>query len=648
MREQPRAATKRSSARQRALILGTLAWLSLEAAEDIGAAPQAAAAEVSPEKGLATVPVPLTSWTPDAMLPFPSDFYTQPDPASPTGVAVSVPETLWSDAMLRRAPLDGASLRARVNSQDGFSPNVPILVAVPGLLDSAVIPAEEDSASPTGLIQLIHAADGRRIPWKGRLITADDKELRGSLLILHPLERLEHGERYIVIVREGLKTREGQPLQPRPGFREALAAENVEGEGASAWLSGLGARLRAQKLETAELLQAFDFTIQSAENYQAPMLRLAEIIHKRSSDGGYKARGLRTTRVPFKDDTEAGLIVKGHFEVLSFVDDRGRHRAEPEPMRLNFVIRMPEQCPEEGCPVAVFGHGLGTTRFSMFQVADELAAKGIATIGVNTQYHRNHIEPQYVILRSKHNMDLLHGVFLEHVTRNLQLAELVREDLGKRVLREGKDHPDLKLNPNQMVYIGQSMGGIAGVATTALDRGIDAAVFDVAGGGLVDIFFESWVTKVMRLPTFHFPKLSTVESLRLAPLAMYLFDDLDPLGWAPFVTKTPLEGMSPRSVTVQASLGDGLIPNWTSIKLGSAFGLELKRTPAEAKAAAAIQPPTSPGLRFFYASDNFFFAHLALASGGASNAAVDFLSWTISQQNPAQSAALKGAEHADR
>ncbi|MGS2618942.1 hypothetical protein ACVCAH_31105, partial [Micromonospora sp. LZ34] len=62
------------------------------------------------------------------LLPFPNDYFTVPDPASPTGKRVRFPASSMP-ANVHGTPINPAEW----NRQDGFSPGSPILVHVPGL-----------------------------------------------------------------------------------------------------------------------------------------------------------------------------------------------------------------------------------------------------------------------------------------------------------------------------------------------------------------------------------------------------------------------------------------------------------------------------------------------------------------------------------
>jgi len=299
--------------------------------------------------------------------------------------------------------------------------------------------------------------------------------------------------------------------------------------------------------------------------------------------------------------------------VLRFIGPKGEHLASPISQEVDFRLELPASCPPGGCPVAIFGHGLGATKETMLQVSDQFARRGIATIGVSAPWHGNWIAPLKVLLGAHRNLDLLHGLFIAHITRNLQLVQLLKQDLGRFAMPlDRAGGPIIKLRSDRILYIGQSMGGICGVATTALSPDIQVALFDVTGGAAVDLFFDSHVARMMRLPAVDMPGLTVAETLAVAPLAMYLFDDMDPLGFAPHLIRSPLGEARPRLIAQHAGRGDGLVPNWTTEKLARAIGLEILRGPEDA--AAPVKPVRGPGLRYFKFGNNYFLAHLSLVT----------------------------------
>jgi len=134
---------------------------------------------------------------------------------------------------------------------------------------------------------------------------------------------------------------------------------------------------------------------------------------------------------------------------------------------------------------------------------------------------------------------------------------------------------------------------------------------------------------MMKIPMLEFKGVDDMLSMRMVPLAMHLFDDVDPLGFAPFLSIAPLPGEEKRYISQHIGLGDGLVPNWTSEKLGRALGLSIMRPASEVRAAITGTPVM--GVRYFRNTGNWFLAHLELFRAKSSSTAAGFFSWAGTQ-----------------
>ncbi len=151
------------------------------------------------------------------LLPFPNDFYTMADPASPTG---------------RRVHLDAQSLPANVagvhvdptewNRNDGFSPGQPIMLSFPGidLVKSGAAPITDVARSlrRDAPIVIIDTNTGRRWPYFAELdVDAPDDAAR--TMIIRPAINFLEGHRYVIGLRD-LKDAQGNPIEPSQRVRD--------------------------------------------------------------------------------------------------------------------------------------------------------------------------------------------------------------------------------------------------------------------------------------------------------------------------------------------------------------------------------------------------------------------------------------------
>lgn len=583
------------------------------------------------------------AWTDDGFLPFPSDLYTVSDPTTATGRRVVMPMDLFPPDLLSRIPFDGAGVLRQLNDADGFSPGLPILVSIPAVVLPSALPDQSSAAQWDAPVQLVGLETGRRVPFRFLLMPRTDTERPCTILLIQPTERLQDGKRYAVVFRETLRDAVGALIPPPAGFRDALTRPGKEP--VPEWrtqLRSLGQRLSDLGLSPSRLSMAFAFTIASQESFFKPTAFQLARIDLAARAGYYQLKDLRMRRKALAGPGGAVYRGTGTFDALTFIDERGWSRPSGDPISLEFLLQLPERCPSGGCPVAIFGHGLVATRETMFQVADAFASRGIATIGVAAPWHSFPLEPLPVLMQTHKNVELLHGLFLEHSLRTVQLARFVAQSLDHRILLPVPGVPGARgaegwvhaLRADRIFYIGQSMGGICGVAGVALAPEIRAAIFDVAGGSAVDMIFDSWVVQQLRLPTLRFGSLGPWENNRIMALGIYRFNDIDPIGYGPSITVNPRAGWERRPVSQQAGLGDGLVPNWTTDKLAQALGLPTLRSRSVASVRA--MEPEGPGLRYYAHTHHWFLAHLELMHPRSSQAAARFLTWSLDTLNEAE------------
>jgi len=577
----------------------------------------------------------LYSWGGETLLPFPNDAYTRPDPTSLTGKRVTPPEWLWTPELLSRAPFDAAAVVNRLKAKDGFSPNLPVLFSIPGELAGDALPDLEQSRRADSPIALINLDSLTRLPFRAFTQIREEDGKTFTLVILSPRDRLEHARRYAVVVRDGLLDVTGKPVPPARCVSRVLAGEMCD-DGDGSGTAGADAQALRELARAiaplgytpSDIALLFGFTVESQKSYIQPLTHLDRFVEQRRNEQRYAVARLHVRKRLLKGEDKARIQAVGEFTALRFVDDRGRQLENPEEQTLKFLLRLPDTCPRGGCPVVIFGHGLSATRGTMFQVSDALASRGIATIATNTIWHNNLVQPMKVVLGTRKNLDLFWAVFVEHIMRNVQLVELIRQDLALRELVPGEaGRAPVRLRADRIFYVGQSLGGLCGVATCFLAPDIKAAVFDVAGGSSVDMMFDSHLMNLLGMPLSRFPGLGDRESKYLMPLAAYLLDAVDPLGFAPFLQEQPMDGEYPRIVSQQAGVGDGLVPNWTTEKLARALGLRLAWDRDAAPDFVTDGFYGGPALRYYHFSDNWFLAHLELFHTGP--VVADFFEWSL-------------------
>ena len=273
--------------------------------------------------------------------------------------------------------------------------------------------------------------------------------------------------------------------------------------------------------------------------------------------------------------------------------------------------------PPAGWPIAIFGHGLGDNKNSSpFVVGSKLAEQGIATIAINVVGHGggplgtltvNRTTGGSVVVPAggrgidqdgNGSIGSTEGVSAAPPQTIIASRDGLRQtviDLMQlvRVIEVGMDvdengAPDL--DADRIYYFGQSFGGIYGTKFIAMEPSVRAGVPNVAGGSIIEVTrlggFRPLAAAALgaRVP----PLLNGgfggfTESIPLRDLppvtntvvgAMAIQEVLDntewvsqsgnPVAYAPYIRKAPLEGQGAKPVIFQFANGDQTVPNPTT------------------------------------------------------------------------------------
>jgi hypothetical protein len=110
-----------------------------------------------------------------------------------------------------------------VNSFDGFSPANQIIFWHPKGFSRQDLPKPQETLSANSLVQLIEWETGERIP----IFVEPDSRAKPpyQVLYIRPLKRMKPSSRYVVVIKKGIKSDDGQDLA-QPSFFKAF----VEGK----------------------------------------------------------------------------------------------------------------------------------------------------------------------------------------------------------------------------------------------------------------------------------------------------------------------------------------------------------------------------------------------------------------------------------
>lgn len=576
------------------------------------------------------------------LFPYPNDFYTRPDSSTGTGLRLD----LKSAAMPQNAggtPIDPTD----INQSDGFSSGAPILARVPGMdtpqaftnTNPAAITNMEASFEQGAPIVLIDAANGeRQMIWAELDANATSPEQ--TVLEIHPGRNLTDGHRYIVALRN-IKDASGKTLAPPEGFRllrdgvptgiDAIESRRKQMEKVFAALGDAG-------IDRDDLYLAWDFTVASTANVTGRMLAMrndafAELGDTNLTDGTVQGTApdiTIDTVTDYPSDTVSGRgveyvrTVEGTIKVPCYMTDPdgGGPKQPCDPgSRLNldangvpqqngyynarFGCGIPRSAVTETAPLSgvynvttparpsLYGHGL-------FGEYDEVFAGSVRRLG-----NENGVLNCAADWIGMADEDILPVAFpaLLDLSKFAPLPDRLQQGfLDFLYLGRALIHPDgftdkaafqfnggtSVIDTSDVFYWGNSQGGIAGGALTAVATDITRSVLYVPGMTYSvllprSVDFDDPDPSEVDYASVLYPAYP-VESTR--PLALTLIQSLwdrgEPSGYATHMTSDPLPGTPAHKVLILMAYGDHQVANVTTATEARTIGAPLRRPAVDA------------------------------------------------------------------
>jgi hypothetical protein len=588
-----------------------------------------------------STPVPLTG------LPYPNDALLGADGTLDV-TAASLGLSANADARLLTGLVTGLDRRR------GFG------VFTGALFPVAHLAADDelDVATLDGRVALVALPEGTEVPLE--LFARFDGSLHAQPRLGHVLVE---GKTYAYLLRAGIATTGGDELVADPDLTALLTSATPAGPAAraAAAYAPLRAYLASASLDPATIVGATGFT---TARYTPELVAARELLDARAPsravidrvyhagaelDGflGAPADGV------LGGDNPAGVvhasiaaIVLGHFAAADFTSEAPRalgrwdYDASGAPIvkgseDVPFILTVPREGDRAALPIVVFNHGFGGSRAVVPLVADTLAARGIAVIGIDSPSHgdrysgahddvhnftgadgpdgladpadqASQLEFLDIIGDQAHGVPALDPTVMASAFRQ-SAADIMSE---VRLVDDGDwsalagDFPGLGFRSDRLVYAGQSMGGILGAIVTPIDPRIDGAVLGVAGGGLLQIATEDspwlWPTFGTILVGAVGIDLASAEPGVTPPhtdlgfmLIQTVLEEADPLTYADEMFAAPLG--EPKHVALINAFSDETLPNQSSEALARALGLEWMTTARSSSGPRYIEPvPVAP------------------------------------------------------
>jgi len=451
----------------------------------------------------------------------------------------------------------------RLTWRTGFSAGQTSVLDLPGLRSSGLPSA--GSAPGEGSVRMVDLTDGR---WLYCMAELDaHPEATEPVLIVRPLEALIDGHEVGVVVTTEVADR------PDP-FAAMMAGDPpADLEAYQPAHDELIAGLDALGMPADEVGLAWSFPVDRGEE------PLVSALAQHQVSGSYT---LLVDDEPSTPDTFKNGV--GTFEVTEFLIDDvaleldGSGGVTPQGTTDAYLyVHVPASvadAPAGSVPVMVFGHGIFASPdlylaerddpSGVLSLADEL---GVIVVGTNWRG----LTTSDLVGATAVASDF--GRFHELTDRLVQAQVNVRT-LAEAV-RQGAiiDHADLVgasgqvlADPDQVVYYGISLGGIAGSVMWANDPPIDAVAFHVGGA-----MWSTMLERSSNFPLFEAALVRTVpepaDRQFLYSFSQLFWDPVDPITWVPELAE--------RDLLLSIAVHDEQVPNMTSEALARSIELPL-------------------------------------------------------------------------
>lgn len=538
----------------------------------------------------------------ETLLPFPSDFFTAPDPAAPTGLRPRIVpgENLSKDDVLARSV--GFALE-NLSDLDGWGTTANLMVKLSGRLDLLASGAPEattfDRVRPRRHLRPEDAAIfilniDRDSPRYGERRGVLVDQFEDGALALEPAPPLESATRYALVMTRALVAEGGGCVRRSDAYAAAFsgAPETTPaqiGAGSFARTSAEAALAADPWLTEDNVVLAEAFTTQTTSDELIEVLDAVDATPLPEVVPG----SLTVEKVA---DGPIGTKIRGKFLSPDYrgggrrweraADGKYRRKGDAS---VDFLLQIPREGTggrSQPFPVAIFFHGLGGDLETADSAASGVYEQGVATISITAIGHRESDDPtlrQYLLFN-------LFGVALKQpfalsVTRdNLRQSTVDQRQalrLARRLMEEGFDEAEPKgtpdLDPDAPIgAVGVSMGGIMGTTLASVAPEVRYALLYVGGGAVSRIILESAGFADLQglIKTILFGTSEVPDSLfyTIFSVVQTMIDPGDPANFARFLFAEPRPGTDPKSVLFVEAVDDEVVPNGSTELLMRVMG----------------------------------------------------------------------------
>jgi len=513
-------------------------------------------------------------------LPFPSDFYTQPDASAVTGKVVDLKGSLLSPQVENKFSNFSSSLAYK--NASGFSSAGPIMFELADDFDENSLPIDGGNAvlvfdQDTGLAFPIrskkyHYAENNRF---------DDA---AHIIEIFPRARFEFGHTYTAVITKNLLDLKGNPVPSALSINK-LINQTAFWDGALSMHAALK-QLEQFGVKQDQVVSFVEFTVGDEKTNNEPLFNLIDKVSQQE----HPVRNLKTHQIniwPYAASV-TGQVRLSDFRKANGQVDFSTH-AQSNDQWVNFLMMLPLSSKHGKSPIAIYGHGVGVVKETvLLTVAFSNAKRGIATIAIDQPNHgsRSQQDGGYVLkILTPDKFTHLSGMVSQSpldmmsvlVAIQTSLAELDVVPSGESWWHPlwysgGMDTPDIDIE--RIHYQGTSMGGVLGTSFIASAKNLNSAFLQVSGVGISNILTHSILFESFGFENLIPDNASAGEAALFMQLLQQEFDKTDAINFAHYI-KHPIHGRSPRKLVLQYGLGDEVVYNPATEALAEIVDLPL-------------------------------------------------------------------------